>query len=122
MSLTWNAQQAAALSACAAWLADPSAPQVFRLFGYAGTGKTTLARHLTESMRYPIFAAYTGKAASVMRMKGCPNATTLHSLLYSVSSRDKTKLYELEAQLKALGPGEARPAKVVRRKVSKASR
>jgi SpoVK/Ycf46/Vps4 family AAA+-type ATPase len=23
-------------------------PQIFRLFGYAGTGKTTLARHVAE--------------------------------------------------------------------------
>jgi exodeoxyribonuclease-5 len=104
MSLTWNAQQDAALRACAAWLADPAAPQVFRLFGFAGTGKTTLARHLTESMRYPIFAAYTGKAASVLRAKGCPNATTLHALLYNVSARDKGKLNELEAKLKDLDP------------------
>ena len=44
----FSPHQDAALKAVAAWLkAKPGAngtPQVFRLFGYAGTGKTTLAR------------------------------------------------------------------------------
>ena len=44
--------QDAALQAVAAWLkAKPGqggTSQTFRLFGYAGTGKTTLARHLAE--------------------------------------------------------------------------
>jgi exodeoxyribonuclease-5 len=104
MTLTWNPQQADALDRCATWFRDPASPQVFRLFGYAGTGKTTLARHLAEAVNYPIFAAYTGKAASVMRDKGCPNATTLHSLLYNVKDRDKTRLLSMEAQLAALDP------------------
>src|SRR5581483_12413055 len=42
--------QDTALKAVADWLsAKPgqgATPQVFRLFGYAGTGKTTLARHV----------------------------------------------------------------------------
>lgn len=99
MDLTWNPQQAKALDDVAAWLRDPSAPQVYRLFGYAGTGKTTLARHLTEAVRFPLFAAFTGKAASVLRNAGCPGATTLHSLLYNVRDRDRSRLHELEAQM-----------------------
>ena len=76
-----------ALKAVAAWLkAKPGAngtPQVFRLFGYAGTGKTTLARHLAEQADGEVkFAAFTGKAASVMRGKGCKGASTIHSLIY----------------------------------------
>lgn len=100
----WNAQQAAALSEVAAWLADPSALQVYRLFGYAGTGKTTLARHLAMSCRVPMFAAFTGKAALVLREMGCPNATTLHSLLYNVRDRDRLKLLDLERELAKLDP------------------
>src|ERR1700745_2995408 len=58
-------------------------PQVFRLFGYAGTGKTTLARHIAEGVDGEVkFAAFTGKAALVMRNKGCDNASTIHSLIY----------------------------------------
>jgi len=76
-----------ALNAVAEWLkAKPGAngtPQVFRLFGYAGTGKTTLARHLAEQADGEVkFAAFTGKAASVMRGKGCKGASTIHSLIY----------------------------------------
>src|SRR6185369_9220287 len=79
--------QDAALQAVAAWLkAKPGqggTPQTFRLFGYAGTGKTTLARHLAEAVDGKVlFAAFTGKAALVMRSKGCERASTIHSLIY----------------------------------------
>src|SRR6201989_1006493 len=75
------------LKALADWLkAKPgknSTPQVFRLFGYAGTGKTTLARHIADGVDGEVkFAAFTGKAALVMRNKGCDNASTIHSLIY----------------------------------------
>ena len=56
---------------------------LFRLFGYAGTGKTTLARHIAEGIDGEVlFAAFTGKAAAAMRERGCEGATTLHSLIY----------------------------------------
>jgi exodeoxyribonuclease-5 len=79
--------QDAALQAVASWLqAKPGrngTPQVFRLFGYAGTGKTTLARHLAQWVDGKVlFAAFTGKAALVMRSKGCERASTIHSLIY----------------------------------------
>jgi exodeoxyribonuclease-5 len=76
--------QDAALAAVARWRkAGPDAPQVFRLFGYAGTGKTTLARHIAEDVDGKVlFAAFTGKAALVMRSKGCSGASTIHSLIY----------------------------------------
>ena len=39
---------------------------MFRLFGYAGTGKTTLARHVAEDVEGEVaFGAFTGKAALV---------------------------------------------------------
>ena len=58
-------------------------PPLFRLFGYAGTGKTTLAKHLAEDVDGKVlFAAFTGKAALVMRRKGCDGASTIHSLIY----------------------------------------
>jgi len=74
--------QNAALAAVSQWL-KAGAPQVFRLFGYAGTGKTTLARHIADDVDGKVlFAAFTGKAALVMRSKGCFGATTIHSLIY----------------------------------------
>ena len=79
--------QDSALQAVADWLkAKPGkngTPPMFRLFGYAGTGKTTLARHIADGVDGEVkFAAFTGKAALVMRNKGCDNASTIHSLIY----------------------------------------
>ena len=84
---TFTPHQDSALKAVADWLkAKPGrngTPPVFRLFGYAGTGKTTLARHIAEGVDGEVkFAAFTGKAALVMRNKGCDNASTIHSLIY----------------------------------------
>ncbi len=76
-----------ALQAVSRWMKEkPGAgdtPPVFRLFGYAGTGKTTLAKHIAEGVDGEVkYAAFTGKAASVMRGKGCHGASTIHSLIY----------------------------------------
>ena len=66
------AAASAALDKVGRWLTAKASPQLFRLFGYAGTGKTTLARHVAEAVEgEPVFAAFTGKAALVMRSKGC---------------------------------------------------
>ncbi len=87
--MTWSAQQDDALKAVAAWLGEGS-PQVFRLFGYAGTGKTTLAKHLAENVDGDvIFGAFTGKAASVLRAKGCHDASTIHSMIYRSKESDE---------------------------------
>lgn len=70
------------------WL-DSGESQVFRLFGYAGTGKTTLARTLAEGIDGEVaFGAFTGKAALVLRQKGCANASTIHSMIYRTREAD----------------------------------
>ncbi|VVT25908.1 ATP-dependent RecD-like DNA helicase [Rhizobium sp. EC-SD404] len=75
-------QQDEALKAVARWLKEGRSP-IFRLFGYAGTGKTTLARHFAEHVDGDVqFAAFTGKAAQVLRSRGASNAKTIHSLIY----------------------------------------
>lgn len=87
--MSWSPQQDAALSAVARWL-QAGEPQLFRLFGYAGTGKTTLARHIAEAVDGEVaFAAFTGKAALVLRNKGCVGAQTIHSLIYRSRSVDE---------------------------------
>src|SRR5688572_33494403 len=97
----FSPHQDAALNAVAAWLKDKpgkgSTPQIFRLFGYAGTGKTTLARHIAEGVDGKVlFAAFTGKAAQVMRGKGCQGASTIHSLIYRTrESGAETPTFEL---------------------------
>jgi exodeoxyribonuclease-5 len=52
-------------------------------------GKTTLARQLAEDVDGEVaFAAYTGKAALVLRSKGCKGARTIHSLIYRPREAD----------------------------------
>src|SRR5438876_5918165 len=90
--------QNAALTAASNWLkATRGRASIFRLFGYAGTGKTTLAKHLAEGVDGKVlFAAFTGKAACVMRSKGCPGAGTIHSLIYRArESGEETPSFEL---------------------------
>ncbi|MCX7899260.1 MAG: AAA family ATPase, partial [Methylocystis sp.] len=85
----WTPEQDQALGAVARWLETPRGPQIFRLFGYAGTGKSTLARHLAEHVDGDVaFAAFTGKAALVMRSKGCKDARTIHSLIYRATDSE----------------------------------
>lgn len=82
MAERWSPQQNVALKSAARWLKSRDR-QVFRLFGYAGTGKTTLAQHLADGVDGLVcFAAFTGKAALVMRSRGCAEARTIHSLIY----------------------------------------
>ncbi|AWM85939.1 ATP-dependent RecD-like DNA helicase [Microvirga sp. 17 mud 1-3] len=87
--MSWSPQQDAALKAVAEWLRRGDRP-VFRLFGYAGTGKTTLARHVAEGVDGEVaFGAYTGKAALVLRSKGCRDASTIHSMIYRSRESDE---------------------------------
>ncbi len=73
--------QARVLREVEAWLDDPHGPQWKYLAGFAGVGKTTIVRLLQEKYRVG-YCAYTGKAAHVLRGKGCEGATTLHKFLY----------------------------------------
>ncbi|MFC5423227.1 ATP-dependent RecD-like DNA helicase [Bosea eneae] len=86
--MAWSPQQEAAIKAVRAWLKEPSS-QVFYLAGFAGTGKTTLAKDLAGGVSGEVlFGAFTGKAALVLRRKGCADARTIHSLIYSVDDSD----------------------------------
>jgi exodeoxyribonuclease-5 len=58
-------------------------PPYMTLGGYAGSGKSTLLQFLLPHL--PLATAVccpTGKAASVLRSKGIPQACTIHSLFY----------------------------------------
>ena len=81
--MQWGNQQQHALDQIGKWVKDPKSKQVFKLFGWAGTGKTTLAKHVADSFGGSVmYAAYTGKAALVLRSKGCEGASTIHSTIY----------------------------------------
>lgn len=89
--MSWSPQQERAIADVQAWLKDPRGKQVFRLFGYAGTGKTTLAKELAATVRGTVlYATFTGKAALVLRKKGCEGASTIHSLIYKVDVNERT--------------------------------
>lgn len=104
--MRWSPQQATALDRVGAWYEarrrGEDVPQHYYLAGYAGTGKTTLALHLAQHAGRVAFAAYTGKAALVMRQKGCAGATTIHSLIYLTTSPSKSMVEEMERELSRL--------------------
>lgn len=60
------------------------------------THNTTLAKHVAEGST--LFCAFTGKAAYVLRQKGC-EAYTIHQLIYCPKERSRRKLQELELEL-----------------------
>lgn len=63
-------------------IAEAPVSQVFRIFGFAGSGKTTIAAFKAQQLGYGVLAAtFTGKAALVMRNKGF-SCSTIHSLIY----------------------------------------
>ncbi len=96
--MTWSPQQEDAIVAVREWIADKRGSQIFRLFGFAGTGKTTLAKELAASVKGKVlFATFTGKASLVLRAKGCDDASTIHSLIYKVEVDERTgeALFEL---------------------------
>lgn len=75
-------QQREAYDAVMKWYKNKNAPQIFRVFGYGGTGKTLLASKITESIKgVTIFLAHTGKAVMELRKRGC-DAHTICSKTY----------------------------------------
>lgn len=106
-----SGQQAAAIERIKNWygnalldtgLGGGAAP--FKLFGYAGTGKTTLAKEIGPALGISDvrFATFTGKAAHVLRSKGANPVTTIHSGIYLPTSdaevREKLKLARVEVE------------------------
>ena len=66
--------------------------------GYAGTGKSTLVKFIIAALKLNpevdvFYCTFTGKAATVLRHKGCPNAMTAHKLLYQSYPREDGTFY-----------------------------
>ena len=55
---------------------------LFKIGGYAGTGKTTIAKWIVNKVPGAMVCAFTGKAASRLREKGLDGAATIHSTIY----------------------------------------
>lgn len=88
--LQWSPQQETAIKGTADWLKSRG-QQVYKIMGYAGTGKTTLAKEIAAQCDGDVlYGAFTGKAASVMRRKGCAEASTIHGMIYKVKEDDES--------------------------------
>jgi exodeoxyribonuclease-5 len=88
MTIKLDKYQQHALDRFIKWYEDPDKPQIFRLFGYAGVGKTSLAIHIAQIVDGTVmFVAFTGKASLVANQKLMaaglpPYVTTIHQLIY----------------------------------------
>lgn len=111
LGLQLTKQQSDAVDAVAAWHANAvgcrtfrdDREQVFRLYGYAGTGKSSCALEFARACGGSvIFCAFTGKAAHVMRTKGCAGAQTIHSLIYLPRGKSEQRLEMLRKRLQEL--------------------
>lgn len=63
--------------------------------GYAGSGKSTLISFIIDALgldssKDVCYITFTGKAALVLRNKGCSNAMTAHKLLYDTRINQET--------------------------------
>ncbi|MCD8207046.1 MAG: AAA family ATPase [Bacteroidales bacterium] len=91
---TYTADQQKAAEYIEHWF-NKESRQIFVLTGYAGTGKTTLLKHvIPEDLELvpdetAVFVTPTGKAATVLLRKGIP-ASTVHHLIYDTEVHYKT--------------------------------
>lgn len=81
--------QPAAYDAVMRWYNTPprQRKKTFRLYGGAGTGKTFVAQTFRNDTKVA-YMALSGKAALVLRSKGCDDATSIHSAVYKLESED----------------------------------
>ena len=112
--ITPSDTQHRAIAAIRHWFEnDTGQQQVFRLFGYAGTGKSAVLRFALEDLGLEhqrsgddgesctpgvVTATFTGKAALVLRRKGTP-ARTIHSLIYSVIEATEEEVEAAELKI-----------------------
>lgn len=89
MDITYSPDQEEAINRIVSWYGDNNSQELL-INGYAGTGKTTIVdgainriKDKYKKCQNTITCAFTGKAASVMRKKGCVGAMTIHSAIYS---------------------------------------
>lgn len=117
MSFTPSDAQARAIAAIKDWFENRTKEQqAFRLFGYAGSGKSTVLYFALNELGLDarsggqgqdgccapdvVVATFTGKAAHVLRRKGVP-ARTIHSLIYSVIEATAEEIARAEEEIAA---------------------
>jgi len=85
-NVTLSDDQLAAEHLIKEWIANKKRKE-FVLGGLAGTGKTTLIRHLVKNYEIGGVLALAGKAVKVLKDKGV-NAQTIHSAIYEYAGLD----------------------------------
>jgi exodeoxyribonuclease-5 len=97
-------EQGRAVAAVVRWFKGKQ--QVFELSGPAGTGKTTLAKYITEELGLTgsevLYCAFTGKAALVLSQKGCSPSSTVHSAIYKSHQNEQTGKWSFQLGYDAL--------------------
>ena len=97
--MTLNEDQQKALSKFAKWYKDFNKPtkcvrEWFEISGAAGTGKTTLAKHLFTNVGIDdddiLYVAYVGKATMALARNGL-RAKTIHSAIYNIRWKRRTR-------------------------------
>lgn len=106
--ITLTDEQNAAARKIKHWFShETGRQQVFRLFGSAGTGKSTVLRYILDDLglsphmpMHPgvVTATFTGKAAMVLVRMGT-QAQTIHSLIYRVIEENEDAIEAAEKQL-----------------------
>lgn len=97
-----TAAQKAGLKKLYAWLTWASGqkavkPPIFRLFGLAGTGKTTVLIAIRLLGLRPLYVSFTNRAVGVLVSKGCYPARTVHSVIYVTYGADQDSTAQDEA-------------------------
>lgn len=64
--------------------------KLYKIGGYAGSGKTTIARAIEKQLDKVAVCAFTGKAAYNLRQKGLPEAATIHKIIYDYDRTTRT--------------------------------
>lgn len=112
MTFTPSPLQTTAIEDLKDWFSNRTTEQqVFRVFGYAGSGESTIVKYVLAELGIEMHglegksgflaATFTGKAALVMTRKGTP-ASTIHSLIYRVSEASKEKIEKVKQDIAAI--------------------
>jgi exodeoxyribonuclease-5 len=111
-TLDWSDDQQSALESIRRWRRTAGRGSVHRVFGFAGTGKTTLIKALaaggksclvstpwgSETYHEIAVVSFTGKAAQVLRAKGVGQASTIHRMIYQTAYEREVRLQALEVE------------------------
>ena len=98
-----NQEQSNAAKKVEEWMKSPTSKWMFKLAGYAGTGKTFLLAKIINNIKGQFWCcAPTGKAASVLSSKlDGVQVMTVHQLMYQPKQQSISQLTEMIAKAKA---------------------